>query len=673
MAETRHSTTIDIKVDDREIVRLGQEIERTFTTRALDAFTQGMERQSKAFDTLIKQQTKLLGLIEKTSKAKKEGHEEEGGGHKQQHMGFGAHTAAHYLGHKLAHVPNLPGEALRGEAVGSILHLLPGGGAAAGAVAGGQKYFQMAVAAAQSRMGGFGKSGLGKEAQDALMQSIGVPMGIEPMQIPGMLANVAQQTGLSGGALAGVSGSVIAAQRFGGIDAAGSVIGAAGAAGGKVSPERATALLKDTIGSALEAGIQEARLDQYFQGVSGFVEQMRNRGVLIEPESVNALVRGFSTAQAESFRGMAGLIVAQQMGNNLARGMEGRGMLSARLMRATGVSSGERGYFKAMEMLEQDPLQFVPSLVRQIQSQGGGRDSQLLGALLRSDLGEAGIQLSYKQAREMMEMSPDQLDAQFGRDAAGRTVRRGGSYIGGRMGATESMMMPLRTEAKLKYDEQRIGEDARIGKMVETIHHADVEAVKAILPAVAGFIEKVVHWGADRVKGAAEFFNETGRGHDGPRSKVSQPLVPGQGYADPVTGLPAIPDFERDEFDANVGAFGRAAAWKMQVQKNQNRKKIALERIKAGKAKRFLDGGDPLGMIEKSEWGYEKPIVHEERARAAGHGRMPADLATDAATPKRAMDSAALHLRKAADLLNNASEGYDMVFSLSESEATGGN
>lgn len=614
MPEQRHTTTLDIRVDDREIQQLAESLDRTFDARLVDKFTEGLEKQGRVFTSLIKQQGDLSKQLNAAAKALKDLAEaqKEAPGAVQR---VGEHAAGVAIGHQLGHwmreLPDRLMGSVRGELTTSLMKAVPGvGGPAAEVVEGARQYYQMQVAYAGARSDAFGKTGLGVGSMDRASRALGERFGIMPEEVPGLLSGIAQQTGLTGSALGGVAPTALGLHRLAGVEQAGSVVGAAGAVGGQVSAQRGQALMKDTLTTAIVAGFQEARFDQYFQSLAAFTEQMRNQGFMMDPESINALVRGFGASNAETLRGMGAMGFAQNALTGLQKGMRGRGIAAAILMKATGVTEG-RNFFEAQEDLENNPSKYfgkVIHLLRQ-QTQNIADEPTRLG-FIRNIWEQAGFgQVTLSRARDLMNMDPGVLGDQFMQPEG--EGKEGSEFLRRRRAGFEGVVSPMRFEAGKRMEEIEIGQTPEIRKLVQVVHETDLHAVAAILPPLAEAVSGVVEHAVELVHAWKDILG-AGKGKSMPAPTRGAAL--GGDAPDPLTGLPTLPEDDLSEHEANVREFGPGLAAAYQAMKNQARAEVARERVESGKAKPFSEGGDPL---------------KGKNIKAIGHGRSPAQKIAD--------------------------------------------
>lgn len=604
MPEQRHTTTLDIRVDDREVQQLAESLDRTFSTKVIDKFTEGLEKQSRAFTTLIHQQKELAKELGAVSKALKDAARGDNGPGMVQRVGEQAAGTA--IGHKLydmmKELPHQMMGAVRGELTTSLMKAVPGvGEAAAEIVEGARQYYQMQVAYAGQRAGAFGKTGLGVGSMDSASRALGERFGVMPEEVPGLLSSISQQTGLTGRDLQGAAPTALGLGRIAGVDQAGSVVGAAGSVGGQMNAARATSLMKDTLSAAIVSGFQESRFDQYFQSLATFTEQMRNQGMMMDPESINALIRGFGASNAETLRGMGAIGFAQNALGGIQKGMRGRGIAAAILMKATGVTEG-RNFFEAQEDLENNPAQYFADVVKLIrQNTSNISDQHTRAGFVRNIWEQAGFgNISMSRARDILEMDPDKLKNEFFQPEGENQATD--KFMKKRRASFEGTVSPLRFEASKRMEEIEMGQRPEIRKLVQVVHETDLQAVAAILPPLAEAVSGVIEHAVELV---SKWKDILGSGESSPRGPARKAALGGD-MPDPLTGLPTLPEEDAVEHDANAREFGPGVAALIQAEKNKAREAFAQHEIKMGRGKAFAEGGDPL---------------KGKNIKAIGHGR----------------------------------------------------
>ena len=64
MAETKHRTTLEIGVEDREVIGLGREIDNTFDPRRVEAFAEAIERAASHMSALADAQERVANALD---------------------------------------------------------------------------------------------------------------------------------------------------------------------------------------------------------------------------------------------------------------------------------------------------------------------------------------------------------------------------------------------------------------------------------------------------------------------------------------------------------------------------------------------------------------------------------------------------------------------------------
>jgi rhodanese-related sulfurtransferase len=198
-----------------------------FAAKTLDSFNKALERQGQVLASLIKQQEQLRQTLEKTHAGGGGGGGGAGGGGGSGSgtapLGFwgtaGAVGAGTFGGQALygllQRLVDAGGAAMRGSFSEAAMRAVPfAGPLAADTAAGAQRYYQVGVAADQARMGAYGHTALSRAAMDRAMRG-GARMGIDPLQMPGMMVDFATQTGMQGDDLSRIAPLLASAGRFG--------------------------------------------------------------------------------------------------------------------------------------------------------------------------------------------------------------------------------------------------------------------------------------------------------------------------------------------------------------------------------------------------------------------------------------------------------------------------
>ncbi len=527
MAEERHTTSIDIKVDDRQVVALGEEIERAFSSKVIEKFNEGLERQTKAMKELLKEQKKLAqdrDSFEKDAwkrqfrKAELEGSGRArgagGAGGAGGGVGVGGVALGVVIGNAITGAMRrlgAAGGALAGGqnvTAGMLAATVPGGGLLSAATSGIQQYYgefaqrriQQANIYGQTRLTAGGQQR--RVIQAALAAGM---MGDEGIQ---QAANIGEQTGMVGGDLADVLGpgrgqggvgGAFQMSQFGGVRNIGRIVGAAGVAGPQVDPQRAQKLMFDAVGSGLVAGLRESRLDQFVVSVGQFVEQSRTQGIRIEPETVLSITRGIASSiqlrpetrlQGEALqRFVLGMMPALQ---RIGEGASFADMMALETLGVTGKKGGV-GILEALELRETDEGQrkMFSGLIGMFREGGrfGGMNERMRAFTFRDLIAkQLGVQLSQTAARELV--GGGDVDEAIDR-MMGVGVERGEEFAAGRFTEGARISGIKRKEAVFKEQRIAVGGAEKLVTAVGQLRATDLAAARAILPMAADVVTQL--------------------------------------------------------------------------------------------------------------------------------------------------------------------------------------
>jgi len=532
MAQERHTTSIDIQVDDRQVVALGEEIERAFSSKVIEQFNSGLERQTKALQELLKEHKKLSVTQDRSSKdawkRKFERVSAQGSGGDRAADTGGVSGRGVFKDVALGVVVGnaITGAMRRAGAAGAalfsgqgvtqqVLAALPfAGGPLAGAAGAAQTYYgeyagrQIAKANAYgaTRMTGAHQTGAVKAALAAGM------MGDEGVQ---MTSEMAQQTGMVGGKLANVLGpgrgqgglgGLFQMSQFGGVRNAGQMIGAAGVSGDEMGSGRAHKLMFDAVGSGLVAGLRESRLDQFVQGIGTFVEDSRTRGIRIAPETILTLTRGVAGAvgvgkKDTSMQGETLQNFVVNLSRTLGTAGEGTGLFDMLAMEGLGVTGkdGGIGVLKGLKLRETDEglkqmFTHIIDTFREGGSMGGDMDLDRRAFAFRDMLKEQGVPLSYTNAIDLLSggETAAAVDTMMGTG-----MGTGKRWLGGRKAEGTAISETKMAEASFKEERIVIGGLDETISAVAALRKTDLESARSLLPILT-----------EVVKDAAEFIEE---------------------------------------------------------------------------------------------------------------------------------------------------------------------
>lgn len=565
MTDTRHKTTIEIGVEDREVEQLQKQLSRTFDPKAIDTFQRGIERATKAFEKmgsaarkagftggsmggggfggggggggggnagpgnvsqalhgdiadLRKAIRELVETQKKTNDNERVRQRDEatqrGGGLRR-----GAEAVAGFAG-------NAGAAAINGGFVGTMAaataSIIPIIGPAIGSVlaAGAQQAVALYQEHAQQQMaqaGAFGRTGIAGGYASA-----GMAYGIQPGAMPGILSSFSGTSGLEGSRLGGALPTQLRLSQLLGVERAGGIVSAGEAGGGTVDDP--SELMMQAVSEGLAAGIRVTRLDQYLQNVSSWVEGVRSHGIDMRPESALRMVAGMSAA---GLQGEAAAAAAQSMSAALGSAGRGQGVHHSLALQAAGLD--EHGdYNLAVNNLESQDPETMRRYIESYRNMGGSVGARV--AFFRRS--EVGATLSNTAATQLIEngfdpnLMPNSGHANVALDD--RRQRAGGVF---RAGATM---------AGLAIQRQAVG--ARVGSTAIQLMQRDTQMVARILPAVVRALERF-----DEVIGAAiEGYDTNGAG-----GAVGNVLDATVNRALEAAGLPTL-DTNRMASDTNM-------------------------------------------------------------------------------------------------------------------------
>ncbi|MDQ3171508.1 MAG: hypothetical protein M3Q55_15345 [Acidobacteriota bacterium] len=404
MTDTRHKSTIEIGVDDRDLDETQKKIQRTFDPRAVEAFTRNIERATKSFEKMGVAAKKAgmpatggsfggntggggggggsqIGLsadisalrraIQELADQNKKTNERE---EQKAHAGRGSGRGMAAMSAAAGFAGGVGVSAISGGFVGTLASsiaqaVIPIFGEAVGQVlsAGAQQAVALYQEYAQQQMaqaGAFGRTGVAGGYVGE-----GARYGLQPGQMPGILSQLSGSSGLDGSRLTSALPVQLRLSQLLGVEGAGGIVGAAETAGGRVSDP--SELMLQAVSEGLAIGIRTTRLDQYLQNVSGWVEGVRSQGLNLSPESAMRMISGMAIA---GLQGEAAVGAARSMSDSLATAGRGRGLAHALAISATGFGQpGGPDYHDALMMLEdrENHPQLMENFVGRVRGMGG--------------------------------------------------------------------------------------------------------------------------------------------------------------------------------------------------------------------------------------------------------------------------------------------------------------
>lgn len=522
MGDEKIKTALEISVDDRLLRRFSSALKTTFDTapiekhkRAQQEVTRELERQRDILeqrDSAAEKGVQAIrsgsvstagrsrdrgGRFTASSRRRDEGGDGGGRDRQREPMGFFGTAAATGAGF-------VAGQAVSGASRG-MAGIAGGYGATAGALGAiplvgpalaaawgaAEQLADAAISFGQATAGAAGITGLGKfPAQRGLTE-----LGIGRSELPGRMTALGQQSGLRGGELQRLGPGAMTLEALTGIRAGG-MASALGTAGGSGSAERTFEMVNKAITSGMDAGFREGRLGQFVQDIATNIEQMRNRGMRIDPEGMPALVRLLGTRGMESLRAEAGMAAAQGMRAQVSSAGDRGDFYGALALEAVmGDINPEtkKRYtpYEASLALEENPEKFIPKILDMIGSMGG--DEQGKAMALRQFMPN----LSKRQALELARTA-QQGGMAAGFDAQSDVPDKAVDFVKEQRRATEDAFKTAAAAAGL--EDRRIGEG---GKVV-----GDVLRVRGKETSMAGRAAPIGAGAADMMSGVLDRYSK---------------------------------------------------------------------------------------------------------------------------------------------------------------------
>lgn len=406
MADNRIKTTIELKVDDRDVRNLNKTVSRAFDEKSVKDFERAVERSSRAMAILATASTRaakanytamgvgigrgggsggggggigggggdtrelISSIRELTAVMRANGPGGGGGGKEESFLKrTGATALGTYLGNRVSQVGGALGGSVGGSGMtASIANAIPLiGPAISGAINGIKSIYGEFVQQQTSQAQAIGTTGrdLGRFRGPA--QSFGLDAG----QAPGVLSEFSQQSQLTGRALTNqFATKALEYKMLGGIGNASSIVGAANTSGGKAeNPER---LMAQAVSAGIRAGIKDSKLSDYMGQVAGWTEQTRANGFNIAPESVLQMIEGYSKV---GLRGEAAIRSALSAAEALRTA--GKGSSPSDMMALMGAGyGGGKSYYEARGALEKSPEKVLPQIMKMM-GQGGSTEGRM--------------------------------------------------------------------------------------------------------------------------------------------------------------------------------------------------------------------------------------------------------------------------------------------------------
>lgn len=536
MSEQRHRTVIEIGVDDRQLRQLGQTLDKSFSSKPMDAFEKSLERAVSVMEKLVSTQTKLIKGQEDVARRTRaqQSRGVRGGSHTQGLTGLlvgaalgtgggaigaldalsGAGLAGNYglmgriggaawlggrgLGRLGTGLSRAAGSVMQEGFIGQMLSGIPVAGPFfQGAIGGAMSMYQSHVQRATARSQAYGATGLGQQDYGTL----GMKYGLGPTGIPPALAAIATAAGIRGrDELQGRVPMAMDLAHLGGIDysASGGFMRATGmsALGNSLrNAPNEMGSLAQTISAALAAGIEESQLGQVLENLSSTFEDLQTRGFRVQPSSLNPLMRSLGgLGTGSGFGGMAGMRAAMNLTEGVRRvGSNPQDDLFQMLLYQTAGLGSNKSLQEAKLALSEHPEEILPAFLQRLHGMIGNsqdpRQREALAELMQQGFGSIGATLSPLQAQSLANLSQEQL-TRFGRGPEGTEEYR--AYMA-RIGLNSSQVFGA-AEAEAGFEERRAntGGDERLAGAVRHIRTRELEEIARYLPGAMDAIDDIV-------------------------------------------------------------------------------------------------------------------------------------------------------------------------------------
>jgi len=660
MTETRHKTVIEIGVDDRQVVGLSKALERAFDAKALNRYEDSLKRIVAQLEKVRKLGGSVGGVPagaasvgapgsgaggtnahQQAQDARRERAEERRARDLQREQERTRQLIRQQMTQTALGVGGLAAGAVGGSAVASALGAIPYIGGTLGAAAQTSvRLYNEYAQQQQAQAAVFGQTGVGRGGMNHMVAKGVGGYGLAPGMIPGLAAQFAGSSGLTGSRLSGSFGTQLALSQLLGVNGAGGVVGAMETSGGRVDDP--SALMEEAVGAGLISGIRETRLDQYLQGVASFAEEARSRGIPLAPSSVLQLFTAFTSSGA-SFQGEAGSRFASSFGQGMGGAGRGRGFAQGLALRAAGFGSGT-SYQQALERLESRDPQAMQAFVQSIR--GMASDGDTGAFLIRSAMEGLGVDMSAVQSRELFENGMNVNDASFNQSLAQDTVASRRSSAGGAFDAG-------RFSGNLALQRQSVG--AGQANNAQRIQNLDVRVMRTGMQHITPVMNRLI----GSMERLATAFEQGGFGQLATQALAEGVAGVGEAVAAPGTAVVrwAMGDEAAAEYERNTAeGFGiltdpnRSFVGEVNqaVQDNQRRTITAEEARQAVELQAARDGRitgrrgesreQALGRTNANRIAMGLPALEgaEGTAAAVRHLQGVADEATAAA---RALES----------------------------------
>jgi hypothetical protein len=514
MAEQRHRTVLEYRVDDRQIRGLDQTLHRAFDDKMFAAFEATLERSTKNMEAMTKAAERYEAVVRRNAGggggggggAPPRAAAPTGGGggggadlsaaigtlarsitqmetaaRRRSGPGFGTMAAASYTGSYLgglaSHVGG-GGEGVIGQALGGIPLI---GGFLASAVNSIQRYYAEYAAQQIQIAGSVGTLGSRSLANPRMFTHFGLSRGAAF----GAAAGYASSAGLTGSELTGeTTDTALRLEHLGGIADPTAIVGAAGVGGGMTGRDPARVMMQ-AVSAGLMSGIREARLGQFLSTATQVLEQGRLEGADLSDETLDQMMQGFAVLGMGFFgeRASRAMSSAVPTMRGFTPGMDVASLVG---LRATGFGTeGGPGYHEALRMFQEAPATVLPRLIETVRNMAPGNEAAQIELMRQIMPRFLGFTPTITQATDLM---AGDLTG-FG-DPASTAAAEG--FLGRRAEGLEAAFGIPASEAA--YADTRAGVGGSVSGAALSLRAIETSLTQSVLPRVATGIEGILTW-----------------------------------------------------------------------------------------------------------------------------------------------------------------------------------
>lgn len=513
MSETRSVSKIEVRAETRGIKEVGKELDKAFDPARLDQFDATVQRFSDDVSGLTSELSALAKELAKVAAAMGSagggGGARGGGGAAGAAVGgavggavgaaagqargsngrLGGDTPTSRWGRARAgmgagarrfggYAQGVGQSAASGQFVETALNGIPiVGGVLAGAMGSARGYVRQADALSSSQMGAWGSQGRSGRG----LRGFGVNHGLDPNALVGEMSNIGESTGLRGEELSDdIVKGLISHSRIMGVQGGG-LLGANLSAGG-FGTENPMEQVSEAIGTAIQSGFRDGKINQYLQEITSFTESARRDGISLTTETANAMTRGMSSlglqGEAASNAALHGASAMRSSGRD-------NSLISNVNM---GILMGEQGltYMEALRELEQNPDAVMAAATDRLTSMAGGSNEALAQVL---DM--TGLSTSASSAITMAEglnrsggggFGVSSYDAGSEQVANDRLVERAEGYQGISGGAVH--------QAGLVSRQIRTGQNSDVAGVVHDVEDMELSVTRALVGGIGSIVSE---------------------------------------------------------------------------------------------------------------------------------------------------------------------------------------